>query len=63
MTKQDLKNYLIEEAEYSQEAVDRMDAWDMIDAWLEWNGIIGYTHELLMIIEASEYFGRIKVNR
>ena len=46
-----------------QEAVDRMDAWDMIDAWLEWNGIIGYTHELLMIIEASEYFGRIKVNR
>lgn len=63
MTKADLKRYLVEEAEYSQTKVDQMDAWDMIDAWLEYNGIIGYTHELLMVIEASEYFGKIKIHQ
>lgn len=53
MTKQDLKNYLIEEAEYSQERVDAMDAWDMIDAYLKYEGLCGWTSTIIEVIEAA----------
>lgn len=53
MTKQDLKNYLIEEAEYSQARVDAMDAWDMIDAYLRYEGLIGWTSTIIDVIEAA----------
>lgn len=53
MTKQDLKNYLIEEAEYSQAQVDAMDAQDMIDAYLIYEGLIGWTSTIIDVIEAA----------
>ena len=53
MTKQDLKNYLIEEAEYSQERVDAMDAWDMIDAYLKYEGLCGWTDTIIEVIQAA----------
>lgn len=53
MTKEDLKDYLIEEAEYSEEDVNNMDAEELVNAWLTWNGIIGYTSDVLEVVAAA----------
>ena len=53
MTKEDLKDYLIEEAEYSEEDVNNMDAEELVNAWLTWNGIIGYTSDVLKVVAAA----------
>ena len=47
MTKEDLKNYLIEEAEYKEARVNDMDAYELFDKYLQWNGIIGYTEYII----------------
>lgn len=53
MTKADLKRYLIEEAEYRPSQVDNMDAYDMIDAYLRYEGIVGYTGSIIEVVEAA----------
>lgn len=50
MTKEELKEYLVYEAEYPQERVDRMSDEKLLDAWLRWNGIIGYTDEIIDMV-------------
>lgn len=52
MTKQELKNYLVDEAEYSQEEVDQMSPFELIDAWLVYNGIIGFTQDIIDLTKA-----------
>lgn len=53
MSKQELNQYLIEECGYSEEDVKNMDAWDKIDAWLSYNGIIGYTTDIIELVRAA----------
>lgn len=53
MTKADLKCYLIEEAEYKPSQVDNMDTYDMIDAYLRYEGIVGYTDDIIEVVEAA----------
>lgn len=53
MTREDLKDYLIVEAEYTQDCVDAMDAYDLLSAWLEWQGIIGWTNDIINVVEAA----------
>lgn len=47
MTKEELKKYLIEEAEYKESRVNDMDAYELFDKYLQWNGIIGYTEDII----------------
>lgn len=47
MTKEELKKYLIEEAEYKEARVNEMDAYELFDKYLQWNGIIGYTEDII----------------
>ena len=47
MTKEELKKYLIEEAEYKEARVNDMDAYVLFDKYLQWNGIIGYTEYII----------------
>lgn len=51
MTKEELKEYLVIEAEYSQEEVDNMSNLELIDHYLTYEGIIGYTSEILDTVE------------
>lgn len=51
--KNQLKQYLVDEAEYTKEAVDAMSPRDLIDAFLQWEGIIGYTSHIIHQIEAA----------
>ena len=50
MTKYELKKYLVYEAEYSEERVNSMSDEELLDAWLRWNGIIGYTWDIIDIV-------------
>lgn len=52
MTKEQLKCYLTEEAEYTQQEVDNMDDYQLLDAYLTWNGIIGYTEDIIDVVKA-----------
>lgn len=51
MEKEELKDYLITEAEYSEEEVNDMSNAELIDSWLKYQGIIGYTSDILDTIE------------
>ena len=53
MEKQELKNYLIDECEYTQKRVNNMSAMTLVDRYLRYNGIIGYTEEIIRVIEAA----------
>jgi hypothetical protein len=53
MTKEDLQNFLIYEAEYSEDEVLAMSDYELVDNYLVWNGICGYTEDILEVIEAA----------
>lgn len=44
---QDLKNVLIDVCEYSPERVEDMSRYEMIDCYLKYFGIIGYTDDII----------------
>lgn len=44
---QDLKNVLIDDCEYSPEMVEDMCRYEMIDRYLKYFGIIGYTDDII----------------
>lgn len=47
MTKEELKKYLIEEAECKEEHVNNMSAKELFNKYLQWNGISGYTDDII----------------
>ena len=50
MTKDELKDYLVCEAEYTDTEVESMTDFDLVDAYLTWNGIIGYTEDIIDVV-------------
>lgn len=52
MKRAKLKEYLIDEAEYNEEDVNSMTDYEMLDAWLIYNGIIGYTEDIIDVLSA-----------
>ena len=53
MTKNELKSWLIEEADYTEEEVNGFSSKDLVDAYLHWYGICGYTAGIIDVIKAS----------
>lgn len=53
MNKNDLMKYLVEEAEYSESEVAEMTNTELLDNWLMYNGIFGYTEDIKDVIEAA----------
>lgn len=47
---QDLKNVLIDYCEYTEEEVDAMNRYEMFDVWLKYNGIFGYTDDIIKML-------------
>ena len=52
-TLEDLKNYLIEEADYEPIQVNNMTREELFDTYLTWNGIIGYTQDIMEAYKAA----------
>lgn len=53
MDKNDLMEYLVEEAGYREDVVAEMTNTELLDHWLEYNGICGYTEVIKDVIEAA----------
>lgn len=53
MTQDDLRDYLVTEAEYDVEEAENLNGYELVQAWLEWNGIIGFTSDILDVVAAS----------
>ena len=51
MDLRELKKELINTGDYTQEEVDKMDAYELFDKILTWNGIIGYTDNIISWIQ------------
>ena len=59
MTKKELQDYLIEEAEIGDKEVCGMSSEEMLDAWLTYNGIIGWTEDIIEVVAAA-YEGKLE---
>lgn len=53
MDKDELKQYLVDEAEYTESQVEEMDNTELLDAWLRYNGIVGYTDDIIDVVGAA----------
>lgn len=52
-TIQDLDKYLVEECGYTPSRVANMTSFDKVDAWLKYQGIVGYTYDILRVISIA----------
>lgn len=50
MTYDEIKDYLINGAGYSERVVEDMDGFDLIDTWLKYEGIVGYTCDIITAV-------------
>ena len=50
MNKEDLKDYLVCVAEYSGQRVNKMSDFELFDAWLRYNGILGFTYYIVEVV-------------
>jgi len=53
---EDVKEYFKENIgdEVTNEQIDKMPAHDVLDYYLQWNGIIGWTSDIVSIMEAND---------
>lgn len=51
MKRKYIESVLINQAEYSEERVNNMSKSELLDKWLQWEGICGYTYTILHAIE------------
>lgn len=49
----EIKDFLVEEAEYDREDVENMSAQTLVDSVLQWEGICGYTNRIINLIEKA----------
>lgn len=61
MTKEQLQNYLIEKAEWDEDEAMNATSYELVKGYLEWNGIIGYTIDIINAIEAA-YDVKLEIN-
>lgn len=54
MTKFELQQYLVEETEnFTWPQVEKMNGMQLLTHWLEYNGICGYTADIMEVVEAA----------
>ena len=51
MKKGYIKSVLINRAGISEEIVNNMSNYELLDKWLQWQGIIGWTPDIIYAIE------------
>ena len=53
MTKEELKETLVEDYEFDKADVETMSDYQLVDSWLRYNGIISYTYDILEVVSAA----------
>lgn len=54
MTRAELEEYLIDEAEYDVDEISEMSNRGLLNAWLTYNGIIGFTDDIIDVVVALD---------
>jgi hypothetical protein len=49
----ELKSELIDYCEFTEEDVDAMSRYELFDKWLKYNGIIGYTDDIIKMLSCA----------
>lgn len=49
----DLQSYLVDEADFDVDEVLEMSPFDLVNEWLIYNGIIGYTSNIIDVVKAA----------
>lgn len=62
MNKEELIDYLINEAELDPGYINNARSYDLIDEWLKYNGIIGFTDEILSVVGAAIDIAKLQQN-
>ena len=54
-TKQDIIDYLVRESDgqWKEEELQKRDGFGLVEAYLEWEGIIGFTTDIINVVRAS----------
>ena len=54
-TKKELDEYLINECEYTRNQINNMDDRDKFDAYLKYEGIIGWTDDIIALTKVLKF--------
>lgn len=54
-TRKELDEYLINECEYTQHEVDNMEDRDKFDTYLKYEGIIGWTDDIIALTKVLHF--------
>jgi hypothetical protein len=49
----ELKSELIDYCDFTEEDVDAMSRYELFDEWLKYNGIIGYTDDIIKMLSCA----------
>ena len=54
-TKQDIIDYLVRESDgqFKEEELKNMDGYGLLDAYFQWEGLIGWTSTIISVVKAS----------
>ena len=53
----DLKEYLIDEAEYDADYVENLSPFELVDTYLKYNGFYNFTEDFLNLIKVAYNLG------
>lgn len=53
----ELKEYLIDEAEHDADYVESLSPLELVDAYLQYNGIHGFTEDILNLVKVAYNLG------
>lgn len=53
----ELKEYLIDEAEYDAEYVESLSPLELVDTYLQYNGICNFTEDILNLVKVAYKLG------
>ena len=53
----ELKEYLIDEAEYDADYVESLSPLELVDTYLQYNGIYGFTEDILNLVKVAYNLG------
>lgn len=53
----ELKEYLIDEAEYDAEYVESLSPLELVDTYLQYNGVCNFTEDLLNLVKVAYNLG------
>lgn len=53
----ELKEYLIDEAEYDADYIENLSPLDLVDTYLQYNGVCNFTEDILNLVKVAYNLG------